>query len=89
MTMSPKISALSAICWDYDIDATSVYKILTTKNDVDSPVSYDTLRYKILKYLPVDDLKKAFSMEEIKNIFSDINVKRIRNSKTKYFIETL
>lgn len=84
-----KIDIFNAICWDYDINAKLVYDILITKNDENSPISFDTLRYKVLKYIPIDSIKIIFSSHEISNIFSDINIKKIRNPQTRKFLSTL
>ena len=87
--MNPNIEILNSVCWDYDIDANNVYNILKTKDDKDSPISFDTLRYKVLKYISVESLKTIFLAHEIKSIFSDINLKKIRNPQTKSFLATL
>lgn len=86
---SKKIDIFNAICWDYDINAKSVYDILITKNDKNSPISFDTLRYKVLKYIPIDSIRSIFSSQEISSIFSDINIKKIRNPQARKFLSTL
>lgn len=87
--MQPNIEILKAVCWDYDINANDVYYILTTKNDSNSPISFETLKYKVLKYISIDKLKNVFTSKEIYDIFSDIKVNKIRNPITKQFLISL
>lgn len=84
-----KLDIFNAVCWDYDINANDIYHILITKNDKNSPISFDTLRYKVLKYIPIDSIKSIFSSQEISSIFSDVNIKKVRNPQTKDFLNTL
>ncbi|MGJ0333189.1 hypothetical protein NG752_04055 [Aliarcobacter cryaerophilus] len=79
------IECLEAVCWDYDINANDVYTILKTKKDDDFPISFDVLRKKVLKYISIDNLQKIFTLEELKDIFSGINPKIIRNPETRDF----
>ena len=79
------IECLEAVCWDYDINANDVYTILKTKKDDDFPISFDVLRKKVLKYISIDNLQKIFTLEELKDIFSGINPKTIRNPETRDF----
>ncbi len=84
-----ELDIFNAVCWDYDINANDVYHILITKNDKNSPISFDTLRYKVLKYIPIDSIKSIFSSQEISSIFSDVNIEKVRNPQTKDFLNTL
>ena len=84
-----KVACFEAVCWDYEIKAVDVYNILRTKDDADFPISYDVLRKKVLKYVPVEKLKNIFTDEQLKEIFSDISLRTIRNPDTKDFIKEL
>ena len=84
--MQPNIEILESVCWDYDINGNDVYYILTTKDDSIYPISFETLRYKVLNYISIDKLKSIFTSEEICDIFSDIKVNKIRNPITKQFL---
>ena len=82
---STSISCFEAVCWDYNINAKDVYSILKTKNDKDYPISFDVLRKKVLKYIPVQKIQNVFSKNELKDVFSGINPNTIRNPETKSF----
>ena len=71
------------------MSASDVYNILISKNDEDFPLSFETVKYKVLKDVSSDILKNIFTLEELKSIFSDTNVKKIRNPETRKFINTL
>lgn len=79
------IECLEAVCWDYDINASDVYRILKTKNDENFPISFDVLIKKVLKYISIDNLQKIFTLEELREIFNGINPNTIRNPKTRDF----
>lgn len=79
------IECLEAVCWDYDINASNVYRILKTKNDENFPISFDVLRKKVLKYISIDNLQKIFTLEELIDIFNGINPNTIRNPETRDF----
>ena len=51
------IEYLNAVCWDYEINAKDVYYILTTKEHKNYPISFDTLRKKVLKYVSIPKLQ--------------------------------
>jgi len=80
---------LDRVCSDYNMSASDVYNILINKNDEDFPLTFETVKYKVLKDVPCDILKKIFTLEELKSILSDTNVKKIKNDETKKFINTL
>ena len=80
---------LEKVCWDYNMSASDVYNILISKNDEDFPLSFETLKYKVLKDVPSDTLKNIFTLEELKSIFSDIKIKRVKNLETRKFVNTL
>ncbi len=80
---------LEKVCWDYNMSASDVYTILISKNDEDFPLAFETIKYKVLKDVPSDILKNIFTLEELKSIFSDTNIKKIKNPETRKFINTL
>ena len=80
---------LEKVCWDYNMSASDVYNILISKNDEDFPLAFETLKYKVLKDVPSHILKNIFTLEELKSIFQDTNVKKIKNPETRKFINTL
>lgn len=80
---------LEKVCSDYSMSASDVYNILISKNDSDFPLSFETVKYKVLKDVPSDVLKNIFTLLELKSIFSDTNMKKIKNPQTRKFINTL
>lgn len=80
---------LEKICSDYCMSALDVYNILISKNDSDFPLSFETVKYKVLKDVHSDILKSIFTLEELKNIFSDINLKKVKNPQTRKLIKSL
>ena len=80
---------LEKICSDYCMSASDVYNILISKNDADFPLSFETVKDKVLKDVPSDILKDIFTLVELKTIFSDTNVKKIKNAETKKLIKSL
>ena len=83
------IHHLEKVCSDYCLSASDVYNILISKNDEDFPLSFDTIKYQVLKDVPSQILRKIFTYVELENIFADINVKKIKNKETRKFINTL
>ena len=83
------IHHLEKVCSDYCMSASDVYNILISKNDADFPLSFETVKHKVLKDISSDVLKNIFTIEEMKNIFSDTNLKKIKNSQTRKFITSL
>jgi len=62
---------------------------LLSRNDEDFPLSFDTVRNKVLKDVSIDILKEIFTQEELKNIFHDINIKKIKNPQIRKFISSI
>ncbi len=83
------IHHLKNVCSDYCMSDLDVYNILISKNDDDFPLSFETVKYKVLKDVPSDILKKIFTLAELKTIFSDTNLKKIKNAETRKFINSL
>lgn len=83
------IHYLEKVASDYCMSGSDVYNILLSKNDDTFPLSFDTVRNKVLKDVPADMLKNIFTYEELKSIFVDINVKKIKNEQTRKLINTL
>jgi len=79
---------LENICSDYCMNASDVYDILKSKNDAEFPLSFEVVKYKVLKDIPSDILKNIFTHEELKSIFSNTNMKKIKNPQTRKFIST-
>lgn len=86
---SENIHHLKNICSDYNMSASDVYTILISRNDSDFPLSFETVRNKVLKDVPCDILKKIFTLLELKSIFSDTNIKKIKNEQTRKLIKSL
>ena len=84
-----QIHHLSKVCSDYNMSDLDVYNILINKNDEDFPLAFETVKYKVLKDVYPDILKDIFSHEELKSIFADTNLKKIKNPQTRKFIKTL
>lgn len=80
---------LEKVCSDYCMSDSDVYNILISKNDGAFPLSFETVKYKVLKDVPSDILKSIFTLVELKSIFSDTNIKKIKNEQTRKFINTL
>jgi hypothetical protein len=80
---------LEKVCSDYSMSASDVYNLLLSKNDADFPLSFETVKYKVLKDISSDNLKNIFTLEELKSIFSDTNIKKIKNPQTRKLINAL
>ena len=83
------IHHLDDVCCEYNMSAFDIYNILISKNDEDFPLSFETIKYQVLKDVPSQILKNIFTYEELQNIFADTNVKKIKNKETRKFINTL
>ena len=83
------IHYLEKVCSEYCMSAEDVYTVLISKDDEAFPLSFDTVKYKVLKDVSSDRLKKIFTQQELKTIFCDTNIKKIKNKETKKFINTL
>ena len=62
---------------------------LTTKEHKNYPISFDTLRKKVLKYVSIPKLQEIFSTDDMKEIFAGINPNTLRNPLTKEYITAL
>ena len=80
---------LEKVCSDYCMSSSDVYNILINKNDTDFPLSFETVKYKVLKEVPSELLKNIFTRSELKSIFSDINIKKIKNTETRKLVNSL
>ena len=80
------IHHLDKVCSQYNMSASNVYNMLISKNDEEFPLSFETVKYQVLKDVPSDMLKNIFTLEELKSIFEDTNVKKIKNKETRKFI---
>lgn len=80
---------LDKVCSDYNMSAFDIYNILISKEDEDFPLAFETIKYKVLKDVPCHILKNIFTLEELKSIFADTHMKKIKNKETKKFINTL
>ncbi len=83
------INNLEKVCSEYCMDASDTYNILLSRNADSFPLSFDTVRNMVLKEVPSSILKDIFTQEELKNIFSDTNLKKIKKEETKKFINSL
>jgi len=81
------IHHFNKLCSDYNMNALDVYNVLLSKNDDLFPLSFETIKYKVLKDVEIDVLKNIFTLEELKSIFSNTNVKKIKNLQTRKFIQ--
>lgn len=83
------IHHLDKVCCDYNMSASDVYTVLINKKDEDFPLTFETIKSKVLKEVPSEILKNIFTPEELKSIFANTNIKKIKNKETKKFINTL
>jgi len=87
--MHKNIEILNSVCWDYDINAEDVFKILSTKDDSNYPITFDEIRYKVLRYISFDKLQLIFTNSELKDIFQGIKLFKIRNNTNRSCIQSL
>ncbi len=83
------IHNLEKIASDYSMTASDTYNLLLSKNDADFPLSFEIVKYKVLKDIPCDILQSIFTLEELKNIFRDTNIKKVKNPQTRKLIISL
>ena len=88
VTINEYVNHLEKVCSDYCMCASDVYNVLISKNDDAFPLTFTTVKYKVLKDISLDMLKNIFTAEELKNIFTDTNVKKIKNPQMRKFIST-
>jgi len=84
--MNEHVHYLDKVCREYCMSGSEVYNILISKDDEKFPLSYDTIKYMVLKEISVEILKEIFTLAELKSIFYDIKIKKIKNLETKKFI---
>ena len=80
---------LNKVCKEYCMSGLEVYQILISKNDEKFPLSYETIKYMVLKDISSEILQKIFTLDELKSIFYDINLRKIKNPETKKFIQSI
>lgn len=71
------------------MSGSEVYNILISKEDDRFPLSYETIKYMVLKDIPSEILKKIFTLVELKNIFGDVNLRKIKNYEIRKFINSI
>ncbi len=89
VTINEYIYHLDKVCREYCMSGSEVYDILISKNDDKFPLSYETIKYMVLKNVPCKNLKEIFTLVELKNIFGDVNLRKIKDYETKKFINSL
>lgn len=83
------IPHLDKVCREYCMSGSEVYNILISKEDDRFPLSYETIKYMVLKDIPSEILKKIFTLVELKNIFGDVNLRKIKNYEIRKFINSI
>ena len=79
MTSNKYLHHLEKVCSDYCMSASPVYNIPISRDNSTFLLSLETIKYKVLKDIPSDILKNLFTLEELKSIFSDTNLKKVKN----------
>lgn len=80
---------LDKVCKEYCISGAEVYSVLITKDDAKFPLSYETIKYMVLKEIPTKILKEIFTLVELKSILADTNLRKIKNPDTRKFINSI
>jgi len=80
---------LEKVCSDYCLSGTDVYNILISKNDERFPLSFETIKYMVLKNISIEIIRKIFTHEELKSILENTNMRKIKNVETRNFINTI
>ena len=83
------IHYLDKVCSEYCMNGSEVYTILISQNDERFPLSYETIKYMVLKEVCLEKLKKIFTNTELKSIFNDINMKKIKSTETRNFVNSV
>jgi len=79
---------LGKICREYCMDGSEVYGVLISRDDEKFPLSYETIKYMVLKNISLEIMKKIFTQEELKNIAQDTNIKKnIYNRRVKKYFK--
>jgi len=66
-----------------------VYNILISKDDTKFPLSYETIKYMVLKDISSEILQKIFSQVELKAILIDTNIRKIKNQEMRKLINSI
>ena len=80
---------LNKVCHEYCMSGSEVYGILRSKNDERFPLSYETIKYMVLKEVSSEILQKIFTRDELQNILENTNMRKIKNLETKKFINSI
>jgi len=80
---------LDKVCSDYCMSGSDVYGILISKEDERFPLSYETIKYMVLKDIPSKIIKKIFTQEELKSLLEDTNMRKIKNPDMRKFINSI
>jgi hypothetical protein len=80
---------LEKLCSDYCMSGSEVYGILISKEDEKFPLSYETIKYMVLKDVPSKIIKKIFTLEQLKSILEDTNMRKIKNPDMRKFINSI
>jgi len=83
------IHHLDTICSEYCMSGSEVYNILVSKEDEKFPLSYETIKYMVLKDVPSKIIKKLFTLIELKSILEDTNMRKIKNPDMRKFINSI
>ena len=77
------------IFFDTIFKTVNCINILISKNDENFPLTFETVKYKVLKDVNINILKNIFTIEELKSILEDTKLKRIKNEEIREFINTI
>jgi len=80
---------LDEVCSDYNMSASDIYNILISRKDEEVPLTFETIRHMVLKEIPSPVLRDIFTPIELKSIFSDTNIKKIKDKETKKFLNSI
>jgi len=83
------IHHLDKVCREYCMNGSEVYNILISKNDEKFPLTYEIVKYMVLKDISSENLKKIFTLAELKSILADTNMRKIKNPDTRKFINSI
>jgi len=83
------IHHLDKVCREYCMSGSEVYNILISKNDEKFPLTYEIVKYMVLKDISSENLKKIFTLAELKSILADTNMRKIKNPDTRKFINSI
>ena len=83
------IHHLDKVCSEYCMNGTEVYNILISKEAEKFPLSYETIKYMVLKEVPSKIIKKIFTLDELKSLLEDTNMRKIKNPDMRKFINSI